>query len=144
MNTLIQYYIQTTQWLDRVGMSLLILLMRCWMAKIFWFSGLTKINDWQTALFLFAHEYKVPLIPSEIAAVLAVTAELTCPLLLVIGFATRFATIPLLLMTAVIQFTYLNFIDHAYWTMLFATILMYGPGVLSLDHLIKKKFFNNR
>lgn len=143
MNTLIQYYIQTTQWLNHIGMSLLILLMRLWIAKIFWYSGMTKITDWQSALFLFREEYKVPLIPPEIAAYLATAAELTCPILLVIGLATRFATLPLLCMTAVIQFTYLNFIDHAYWAMLLATILMYGPGVLSLDYFIKKKFFNN-
>lgn len=142
-NILIRYYMQTTQWLNHIGMSLLILLMRLWIAKIFWYSGMTKITDWQSALFLFREEYKVPLIPPEIAAYLATAAELACPLLLLIGFATRFATVPLLIMAAVIQFTYLSFIDHAYWAMLLATILMYGPGVLSLDYLIKKKFFNN-
>jgi len=138
--TLMQRYMQSTQWLEYMGMPLLVLLMRLWIARIFWYSGLTKISDWNATLFLFGEEYKVPLIPTEIAAYLATATELTCPLLLLIGFATRFATLPLLAMTAVIQFTYLSFIDHAYWAMLLATILMYGPGVLSLDYLIKKKF----
>lgn len=142
MNTLAHYYIKTTQWLNDLGMSVLILFMRLWIAKIFWYSGLTKINDWQSTLFLFTEEYKVPIIAPQIAAYLATTAELVCPLLLLFGFATRFAAIALLVMTAVIQFTYINFSDHAYWAMLLTSILMYGPGMLSLDYYIKKKFFN--
>ncbi len=141
--TITSIYIKTTQGLTHYGMPLLILVIRLWMARIFWYSGLTKITDWQATLYLFANEYRVPFIPPEIAAYLAATAELTCPVLLVLGFATRLATLPLLLMTAVIQFTYLNFIDHFYWALLLTTLLCYGPGPLSLDFLIKKKANSN-
>lgn len=120
-------------------MPLLILLMRFWMAKIFWYAGLTKISDWKSTIFLFEYEYKVPFLPTEVAATLATSAELACPILLLFGFATRFATIPLLAMTAVIQFTYDNAMEHNYWAMLLAAILFYGPGKISLDHFIKKK-----
>lgn len=113
--------------------------MRFWMAKIFWYSGLTKISSWQSTVFLFKDEYKVPIIPPEIAAYFATAFELTCPVLLVLGLGTRFATLPMLAMTAVIQFTYLDLIDHSYWAMLLALILFYGPGSLSLDHFISKK-----
>ncbi len=141
--TITSIYIKTTQGLTHYGMPLLVLVIRLWMARIFWYSGLTKITDWQATLYLFANEYRVPFIPPEIAAYLAATAELTCPVLLVLGFATRLATLPLLLMTAVIQFTYLNFIDHFYWALLLTTLLCYGPGPLSLDFLIKKKANSN-
>lgn len=136
----IQIYLSIIKVLEKIALPLLVLFMRVWMAKIFWYSGLTKISNWQSTVFLFKEEYKVPFIPPEIAASFATSFELACPVLLVFGFATRLATLPLLAMTAVIQFTYIDLIDHRYWAMLLALILFYGPGSLSLDHLIFKKF----
>jgi putative oxidoreductase len=80
----------------------------------------------------------VPIIPAEFAAILATATELSAPILLVLGFLTRLAAIPMLCMTAVIQFTYLDLIDHLYWAILLATIILYGPGRYSLDYLICK------
>ncbi len=116
------------------------LFMRFWMARIFFYSGLSKISDWQATIYLFQNMYKVPVINPEIAAYLAAAVELTCPIFLILGLATRFATIPMLVMTAVIEFTYLNLIDHSYWAMLLFTILFYGPGLWSLDYLIKRRW----
>lgn len=137
---IISAYLIFLLFLEKAAMPLLALFMRCWMAKIFWYSGLTKISSWQSTVFLFKEEYKVPVIPPEIAAYFATSFELACPILLVFGLATRLATLPMLAMTAVIQFTYLDLIDHRYWAMLLALILFYGPGPLSLDRLISKKF----
>lgn len=114
-----------------------------WIAGIFWYSGLTKIAIWANTLYLFEEEYKVPYLNYEVAAYLATFFELTCPMLLVLGLATRVATLPLLVMTAVIQFTYLDLIDHRYWAMLLCTILFYGPGLISADYLIKY-FYSKR
>ncbi len=122
----------------RIGMSLFILGIRLWVARVFLLSGLQKITDWQATLYLFAQEYKVPLLPPEIAAYLATTFELGCSTLLIIGLATRLATLPLLVMTAVIQFTYPGHIEHLYWAIALFIILIYGPGLLSVDHLISK------
>ena len=79
---------------------LLVLFMRVWMARVFWYSGLTKISSWQSTIYLFKYEYAVPIIPAELAAMLA--TELFSPILLVLGFVMRLAAIPMICMTAVI------------------------------------------
>lgn len=116
--------------------SLIVLFMRVWMAQIFWYSGLTKIASWQSTVYLFKYEYAVPIIPAEIAAALATATEVSMPLFLVVGFMTRLAAIPMLCMTAVIQFTYLDLTEHLYWALLLGTIIFYGPGRYSLDRLL--------
>ena len=85
--------------------SLLVLFMRIWIAKIFWYSGLTKISSFDSTIYLFEYEYKVPLISPEIAAYLATTIELSMPSFLVLGLFSRLACLPLIAMTLVIQLT---------------------------------------
>ncbi len=126
-------------YLEKYLSPLLLLAMRLWMASIFWHSGLTKINDWQSTVALFQNVYNVPILSPQIAASLATMTELSCPILLLLGFATRLATIPMLIMTAVIQLTYLQSPEHFYWAMLLGTLLCFGPGTLSIDYLLKKK-----
>lgn len=130
---------KTLAGLDRVGDGVL-LGVRAMMAKVFFLSGLTKVEDWSNTLFLFAEEYHVPLIPPPVAAAMATAVELSCPVLLVLGLGTRLAVLPLLAMTAVIQFTYLNHTDHYFWGMLLGVLLCFGPGRLSADHLLRRKF----
>ena len=129
-------YSAFTRFANKYLFSATVFFMRCWIARIFWYSGLTKIDSWETTLMLFEYEYAVPVIPEELAAILATAAELSMPVLLLIGLMSRFAAIPLLFMTAVIQFTYLDLIDHLYWALLLCTIIFYGPGRYSLDHLL--------
>lgn len=129
-------YIAAIRFSDKYLFSLLVLFIRVWMARIFWYSGLTKISSWQTTIYLFKYEYKVPIIPIEIAASFATATELTMPFFLVLGLMTRLAVVPLICMTAVIQFTYLDLIEHLYWAVLLATIAFYGPGRYSVDGLI--------
>src|SRR5438045_1866296 len=81
------------------------LVIRLWMARIFWLSGLTKLESWSKTVGLFESEYKVPVISPSIAAFLATAVEITCPLLLVIGLGTRFSAVALLVMTGVIIHT---------------------------------------
>ncbi|RTK93444.1 MAG: DoxX family protein [Rickettsiales bacterium] len=140
ISRIVQTYLSVLRVFEKIALPMLMIFMRLWMAKIFWYSGLTKISSWKSTVFLFKEEYKVPVIPPEIAAYFATAFELTCPVLLVLGLGARFATLPMLAMTAVIQFTYLDLIDHRYWAMLLAVILFYGPGTVSLDHFIFKKF----
>ncbi len=118
---------------------LLLLSIRLWMAKIFWQAGMTKITDWNSTIMLFKYEYNVPFLPPEWAALFATSFELVCPILLVIGLMSRLATLPMLAMTVVIQFTYLDLTEHYYWGMLLLTILCCGAGRLSLDGMIKKR-----
>ena len=122
--------------LDRFPLSVLQLMFRIAIAAVFWSSGLTKIASWDTTIALFRDEYMVPLLPPEIAAVMSATFELSCSVLIVVGLATRLATLPLLGMTFVIEV----FVYPEYWSMhlMWATVLLFlltkGPGAFSLDH----------
>lgn len=112
------------------------------MARIFFYSGLTKISSWASTIYLFKYEYRVPIIPAELAAYLATTVELITPAFLVIGCCSRLVAIPMIAMVAVIQFTYLDLLEHFYWAILLGTIILHGPGLFSFDYLIRKKFNN--
>ena len=122
--------------LDRFPTSVLQLMFRVAIAAVFWSSGLTKIASWETTVTLFRDGYMVPVLPPEIAATLGTAFELGCPIFLVLGLATRLATLPLLGMTFVIQV----FVYPEYWTqhLMWASVLLFlltkGPGVVSLDH----------
>jgi len=99
-----------------------------------------RSSSWELTVKLFEDEYKVPILPPEVAARIAMFQELTIPILLFVGLATRIATIPLLGMIAVIQvFVYPNaFNDHLAWGSILVLVLTRGPGVFSLDHLIAR------
>lgn len=134
-------YCRTTYLMERVGMSLILVVMRLYVARDFFNSGLSKITIWCSTLSLFRDEYQVPFIPFELAAYLSTFFELTCSILLVFGFLSRFAALPLLFMTAVIQLTYISSMEHFYWAVFLCAIIFYGPGKISFDYFIHKKFF---
>ena len=75
--------------LDRFPPSILQLMFRVAIAAVFWSSGLTKIASWETTIALFRDEYRVPLLPPEVAAVISATFELSCSPLILVGLATR-------------------------------------------------------
>ena len=129
------------RWLERVPLALCQLLFRLAIAGVFFRAGLTKITSWEPTVALFRDEYKVPLFSPEIAAAVATTFELGCPLLLIAGLATRLATLPLLAMIAVIQlFVYPNaWPEHLTWFSILVFLLTRGPGALSLDRLIARR-----
>src|SRR6266446_9152664 len=126
--------------LERFPLALIQLTMRIAVGSVFFNSGLLKINSWQFAVKLFEDEYKVPLLDPLWAARLATFSELTFPVLLIIGVATRLATLPLLGMIAVIQtFVYPQaWTEHLLWASILVFLLTRGPGELSLDYLIER------
>jgi putative oxidoreductase len=130
------------QWLDRVPYSVLAIPLRFAVATVFWNSAMTKLANWDTAIALFVDEYKVPLLAPEVAAYIAVTIELTTPVLLVLGLATRPVALVLLAMTAVIEgFVYpLAWPTHIQWAAMLLVLLCRGAGKLSLDELIRRRF----
>jgi putative oxidoreductase len=132
--------------LGRFPLSVLQLLFRVSIAAVFWNSGLTKIASWQTTIVLFRDEYKVPLLPPELAATLAATVELSCPVLLVLGLATRLATLPMLAMTVVIEaFVYPeDWIEHLGWAAFLLFILTRGPGPIALDRWLVPLVYGRR
>lgn len=123
--------------LQRVPLPLIQLLFRCAIAAVFLKGGLNKLSSWELTVQLFADEYHVPLLPPDFAAMMAVTFELGCSVLLILGLATRLATLPLLGMLTVIQtFVYPNaWSDHLTWGSILLFLLTRGGGTLSLDHL---------
>jgi len=132
---------------ERVPYSLIALVARLSMAAVFWQSGQTKLDGWHVsdnAIYLFREEYKLPLIDPVIAAHLAAFAEHFFPVLLVLGFATRFAALALLGMTLVIEiFVYPDaWPTHGTWAACFLILIAKGAGNWSIDHLIKARYGN--
>lgn len=145
--------------LEKIPHSLIALVARFSIAAVFWSSGQTKIAGlainivngefmlgWprlsDSAVALFQEEYKLPWIPPEIAAPLAATAEHLLPLLLVFGLATRLSAFGLLCMTLVIQtLVYPDaYPTHGTWAAVLLFLIARGPGALSIDHLIARRF----
>ena len=121
------------------------LAIRLWVANVFFKSGLTKIQTWDSTLYLFENEYSVPLLPPDIAAMLGASIELGFPVLLVLGLMGRFSAIVLFLFNimAVISYPDLNpagLVQHQMWGIMLLVPLLQGPGKLSIDHLIARKF----
>ena len=133
-------------WFELIPHSLHALLARLAIALVFWNSGRTKVPDWnflsvnENTLLLFTDEYKVPFIPPYPAAFMAQTAEHIFPILLVIGLGSRFSALALLGMTTVIElFVYPDaYVVHGTWAVILIFIIKYGPGAISLDHLLNK------
>ena len=114
---------------------------RLWVAMVFFKSGLTKIQSWDTTLLLFTNEYHVPLLPPETAALLGTGAELALPVLLALGLGTRLAAAALFVfnIVAVISYPELEgaaLDQHYVWAILLAVTIAHGPGALSLDRLL--------
>ncbi len=131
---------------DRIPSFVFELAMRVSIAMVFWNSARTKVEGFLTlkpsTFFLFEYEYALPVIPANVAAYMATYAEHFFPILIVLGLATRFGAAALLVMTLVIQI----FVYPGAWSLhlLWAGVLLYlvarGPGVVSIDHLIKQRF----
>lgn len=128
--------------LTRIPDTLISLAARIAVAAIFFLSGRTKVEGFLTlkdsTFLLFEEEYRVPLLPSELAAHLATYAEHFFPILLVLGFATRLSALGLLGMTAVIQiFVYPDaWPTHLTWATLLVLLVARGGGRLSVDHAL--------
>lgn len=125
--------------------SLVILALRLWVAWIFFRSGLTKIQSWDTTLMLFQYEYQVPLLSPALAAQLGTAAELVLPVLLAVGLGGRFAAFALFVFNiiAVLSYPSLNEIGkvwHYAWGIALLLPTLYGPGWLSLDHLLRRRY----
>jgi putative oxidoreductase len=126
---------------ERIPYSVLGLASRLAIASVFWRAGRTKVHGLsirEETFVLFREEYRVPLLPPDVAAYMTTAAEHVFPVLLVIGFASRLSTLGLLGMTLVIQFFVYpsGWPQHILWIALLLQIIARGPGALSLDHLI--------
>ncbi|MBX9777046.1 MAG: DoxX family protein [Xanthobacteraceae bacterium] len=138
-SSLIVLYAALCDWVGRLPLAAIQLAMRIAVGTVFLKSGLLKINSWEFAIKLFEDEYKVPLLSPWLAAMLATFNELTFSVLVIVGLATRLATLPLLGMVLVIQvFVYPHaWPEHLLWASILLFLLTRGPGALSIDGLIE-------
>lgn len=143
---------------DRIPHTFIALLGRFSIAAVFWNSGQTKIEGFaldivagrfelglprlaDSTLFLFEHEYALPLLPTALAANAAAFAEHLFPALILIGLATRFSALALLVMTLVIQVLVYPgaYATHGVWAAVLLWLIARGPGSLSLDHWLARR-----
>jgi len=126
--------------LERIPYSFIAMVARIATAVVFWRSGSVKLDDWAGTLNLFAEEYKVPLVPPQIAAYAATAMELGGAVLMLLGLGTRVVALAYLGMITVIQtLVYPNaWPTHIQWVAFLLILLARGPGVLSLDALIAR------
>lgn len=127
--------------LERVPLSVVLLLMRVGIGSVFFSAGLLKYRSWELTLLLFRDEYKVPVFDPTLMARLATFNELTFSTLLVLGLGTRVAALPFLGMIAVIQtFVYpAAWIEHLVWTSILVLLIVRGGGTWSVDHAIARR-----
>jgi putative oxidoreductase len=126
------------------------LLLRLWVAKVFFMSGLTKIQSWQTTMSLFEYEYEVPLLSPTLAAWTGTAAELILPVFLVLGLFGRPTALALFLFNAVAVYAYGSFLfgdegaaglqQHIMWGVMLLVTFFHGPGKLSMDRWISVKY----
>jgi putative oxidoreductase len=127
----------------RFPLSLLEFGMRLAVGATFFRSGMNKAESFDSAIALFRDEYRLPLLPPELAAYMGTTVELTAPILLVLGVFARLGAAALLTMTLVIQFLVYpeNWPEHLMWASILAYVLSRGPGALSIDRLVAFNLF---
>ena len=129
--------------------SLVQLVMRVALAVPFWRSGILKWNGFlklsDTAVTLFTDEFMLHLpggpyhFPAPtVTAFLSGSGEILFPVLLVLGFGTRFAALGLLFMTAIVELTVPDgWPIHITWAAMAFGIMAWGPGRVSIDHLLR-------
>ena len=116
---------------------------RCWVSWQFLKSGMLKIEDWDTTLFLFQEEYRTPVLSPQLAALAGTAGELVFPLLLIPGLFGRFAAAGLLAVNVMAVVAYSHVLlspgfeaalgQHWLWGFMLAFLAVYGPGRYSLD-----------
>ncbi|MBM3650874.1 MAG: DoxX family protein [Alphaproteobacteria bacterium] len=130
----------------RFPLSLIELGMRLAVGTTFFRSGMNKVQSFDTAITLFREEYRLPLLPPELAAYMGTAVELTAPVLLVFGLFARLGAAALLAMTLTIQFLVYpeNWPEHLMWASILAYVLSRGPGALSIDRVLAFNLFGRK
>ena len=131
-------------WLEKLS-AVLDIALRIWIARVFFMSGLTKIQTWDTTLMLFEYEYSVPVIPFQLAAYMATAGELMLPVLLVLGLFTRFGLAGLFVLNLVAAISYPDISpagiqQHIMWGLMMVVLLIHGPKLFSVDYWLDKRY----
>ena len=147
IRSLIQRALAVSGLVDRLQ-PVALLALRLYVSSVFFRSGLVKISDWSATLALFHDEYKVPLLPPDLAACVGAFGELAFPVLITLGLAGRFGAAGLFVVNAmaVVSYPQLWGFDcpaglhmHFVWGAILLALAVFGPGRLSLDELILRR-----
>jgi len=147
LRTLVQRSLVVTALLDRLQ-PVALLALRLYVASVFLRSGLVKISDWSATLALFHDEYKVPLLPPDLAAWLGAFGELSFPVLVALGLAGRLGAAGLFAVNAMALVSYPQLWGfdcpaglhmHFVWGAILLALTVFGPGALSLDALVLRR-----
>ena len=140
------WFVAARQRLERFPLAVILLAMRIGVGSVFFKAGLLKYQSPEFAMKLFENEYKVPILSPIVAARITTFNELTWPVFLFLGLATRFATLPILGSIAVIQlFVYPSaWTENLLWASVLVLLLTRGAGALSVDFLIDRYFEKRR
>jgi putative oxidoreductase len=147
LSTLVSRALAVTRVIDRLQ-PVALLALRLYVSSVFFRSGLVKVSDWGATLALFHDEYKVPLLPPDVAAVVGASGELAFPVLITLGLMGRFGAAGLFVVNvmAVISYPQLWGFDcpagidaHFYWGSILLALTLFGPGRLSLDELVLRR-----
>jgi len=143
LKRILNHYYTAARWPEYLA-PLLDMGIRLLLADAFFKSGLTKIKNWDSTLYLFSDVYQVPLLNPELAAYMGTTAELALPVLLVIGLFTRFAAAGLFILNGVAVISYYNELgeaglnQHLYWGILLAVLLVISRSKWTVDSWLEK------
>ena len=138
--SIISSYLTLLHLADRIPLSLVQLASRVAIAHVFWKSAQSKLASWPITQQLFAMEYHVPLLPPDIAALLATATELAGAILIFLGLFARLGALALLGVVTVIQLFVFpgSWAEHLLWASLLLFITARGAGKISLDHLANR------
>jgi len=122
-----------------------VLVLRVYVAMVFFKSGLTKVMDFSSTVALFENEYKVPVISPMLAALAGTTAELALPAFFVLGLLSRPTALAFFIFNAVACISYPDISDagikdHTIWGLMMLVVLFFGPGRFSLDRVLQGRF----
>jgi putative oxidoreductase len=136
------------RWLDQLQ-PLLLLFTRFYVGWQFTKSGWLKLSSWDTTLGLFRDEYRVPLLPPDIAAVAGTAGELLFPVLLYAGLYARIGALGLFAVNAMAVISYRHVLlaegfeaalgDHVLWGFMALALIVVGPGRIALDTLLQRR-----
>jgi len=134
----IDAYVRASQKLEHWLAAPLALGLRLYVAQVFWRSGMLKLESWDSTLYLFQHEYHVPLLPPAVAAVFGTAGELGFSCLLALGLFGRLGALGLFCVNLVAANTFpdisdLGLQDHWLWGVILLVLLVHGPGRWSVD-----------
>ena len=100
-------------------------------------------GNWHLIEFLFQYEHPVPFLHYKVAAVMGTTGELVFPIMILLGLGTRLGALGLLMMSIIIEVTYLHNITHIMWIVMSMYLFLYSSGKVGFDHFIMKRINQN-